>query len=131
MFHSNIARMKLILSKVPEYGCEQQLEAEIASANLLIARLEAQRQSSLKELNEVINKGDITEIKSLAAPPQVVKDVITSAMMLLGYPYKKAWVRILCVFLCGNGIIARVSFGTFIGLYGTQKEIHVTSQTNT
>ena len=110
MFHSNIARMKLILSKVPEYGCEQQLEAEIASANLLIARLEAQRQSSLKQLNEVINKGDITEIKSLAAPPQVVKDVITSAMMLLGYPYKKARVRILCVFLCGNGIIARVSF---------------------
>ena len=38
---------------------------------------------------------DIVELKSLAAPPQLVKDVMTAVLLLLGYPLKAAKVNTL------------------------------------
>ncbi|XP_046327433.2 uncharacterized protein LOC124111702 isoform X1 [Haliotis rufescens] len=38
----------------------------------------------------VIDKSDITEIKSLSNPPQLVKELLTVTLLLLGYPEKEA-----------------------------------------
>ncbi|XP_071090926.1 cytoplasmic dynein 2 heavy chain 1-like [Haliotis cracherodii] len=40
--------------------------------------------------NTVIDKNDITEIKSLSNPPQLVKELLTVTLLLLGYPEKEA-----------------------------------------
>ena len=38
----------------------------------------------------LITKADLTEVKSLAAPPQAVKDTFSAVICLLGYPKNKA-----------------------------------------
>ena len=85
MFHNDVPRMRYFLSKLLETGLEQELEAEVISANLLIDRLESKRRKSLVEIKNVVHKPDIGEIKTYGAPPQAVKEVLTAVLVILGY----------------------------------------------
>ena len=93
MFHNDVPKMKSFLKELFETKLDQQLEAEVSSANLLIDRLESQRQKTLEEKKNVVCKGDIVEVRSFPNPPRAVLEVISAVLVLLGYNEHQNMVR--------------------------------------
>ena len=48
---------------------------------------------------KAINKGNVTEVKCLAKPPQEVKNVVTATAILMGMSPEEAKVRSLLLLL--------------------------------
>ena len=92
MFHNDEPKIQHYLSLVSEVGCEQELEAEVSSARLLLYRLEKQRDLLSQSLLKYLSKPVITEIRSLGCPPALVKELIMATLLLLGYTEEQAKV---------------------------------------
>ena len=93
MFHNDESQIKYYLSLVSEVGCDQELEAEVSSATLLLQRLDKQRDLLSEGLKDCLSKHIITEIRSFMNPPEWVKTLITATLLLLGYTKRQASVN--------------------------------------
>ena len=107
MLHNDVSAIDKLLNTISKVGCSQQLEAEVSSAGLLLQRLNSQRKLVLDDLTSSLHKSDITELRSLCNPPQMVVQCVTATMMLIGVKEKQA-VSILSLFILENSM-------TFLG----------------
>lgn len=85
MFHRDVPHIQSLLSLVSEVGCEDYLEAEVSSARLLLSRMEKERDASLQELQKVLTRESINEIRSMLHPPVLIKDLLRATLLLLGH----------------------------------------------
>ena len=94
MFHRDVTRIKLLLQLVSEVGYEDALDAEVSSAILLLQRIERERDLSLEEVKNILNKACFDEIRSMKNPPVVVQAVMNATLLLLGHSERQAQVSI-------------------------------------
>ena len=64
MFHRDVSQIQSLLTMVSEVGCDEYLEAEVSSARLLLSRMVKEREASLHELQQVLTRESINEIRS-------------------------------------------------------------------
>ena len=85
MFHRDVSQIQSLLSMVSEVGCDEYLEAEVSSAKLLLSRMVKERDASLHELQQVLTRESINEIRSMLHPPALIKDLLRATLLLLGH----------------------------------------------
>lgn len=85
MFHRDVQGIRTVLQLISEEGFEEELEAEVSSALLLISRMKKEQDDSLQELQKVLTRESINEIRSMLHPPVLIKDLVRATLLLLGH----------------------------------------------